>query len=204
MVNEQGYSISELANLAGVTPRTIRYYVSIGLLASPGRAGPGTRYSDGHLQRLRLIRKLQREHLPLGDIGSRLQDLDDEDVERLLETDISTATPGSALDYIRQLREEPEAGDATARDDRIAGSPAPARAGIEALTAALTSAPAPTAPTASTTTNEPPLTLRSQWERVALSQNVELHIRKPLGRLEKKRVDRLIHIAHELLEEDQS
>ncbi len=181
MPNEQEYSISELANLAGVTPRTIRYYVSIGLLASPGQVGPGTRYGDGHLQRLRLIRKLQREHLPLGEIGTRLQGLDEDDVAHALEADGPAVTPGSALDYIRQLREGPGAGDVP--DVYVSRSiAAPPEMG-EA---------------------EPQPTQRSQWERIALSQNVELHIRKPLGRLEKKRVDRLIHVASELLEEDQS
>jgi hypothetical protein len=44
---------------------------------------------------------------------------------------------------------------------------------------------------------------RSQWERVALSPDVELHVRRPLSRLANKRVERLIAIARELLEEDQ-
>ena len=34
------YSLQELADLAGATPRTIRYYIAQGLLASPGRVGP--------------------------------------------------------------------------------------------------------------------------------------------------------------------
>ena len=84
MPNEQEYTIGELATLAGVTPRTIRYYVSIGLLPSPGQSGPGTRYGEGHLARLRLIRRLQREHLPLGEIAVRLEGLDDVAVEAAL------------------------------------------------------------------------------------------------------------------------
>jgi hypothetical protein len=43
---------------------------------------------------------------------------------------------------------------------------------------------------------------RSQWERVALSPDVELHIRRPLSRDHNRRVDRLISIARQLLEED--
>jgi DNA-binding transcriptional MerR regulator len=77
MPTEQEYAIGELADLAGVTPRTIRYYVSIGLLPSPEQAGPKTRYTDGHLGRLRLIRHLQRQHLPLSEIGDRIAKLDD-------------------------------------------------------------------------------------------------------------------------------
>ncbi len=106
MPNESEYSIGELAAMAGVTPRTIRYYVSIGLLASPGQAGPQTRYGDSHLARLRLIRKLQREHLPLGEIAQRLDGLDEEAVEQALEAGEADDAPGSALDYIRQLQSE--------------------------------------------------------------------------------------------------
>jgi hypothetical protein len=43
-------------------------------------------------------------------------------------------------------------------------------------------------------------TQRSQWERVTLSQNVELHIRRPLGRLEQKQIERLVRLGRELLE----
>ena len=50
------YSLTQLAKLADVTPRTIRYYISQGLLPSPGQQGPGTQYSDEHLERLRLIK----------------------------------------------------------------------------------------------------------------------------------------------------
>ena len=43
---------------------------------------------------------------------------------------------------------------------------------------------------------------RSQWERVVITPDVELHIRRPLVRAQSKQVDRLITIARELLEED--
>ena len=36
--------ISELAKLAGVTPRTIRYYENLGLLEASEREGTGFRY----------------------------------------------------------------------------------------------------------------------------------------------------------------
>ena len=58
---------------------------------------------------------------------------------------------------------------------------------------------ATTGPASSTSAPEP--IQRTQWERVALSQNVEVHIRRPLGRLEQKRVERLIRIGREILEE---
>jgi hypothetical protein len=49
-----------------------------------------------------------------------------------------------------------------------------------------------------------PVLDRSQWERIALSPDIELHVRRPLTRAHQKGVDRLVTIARELLEEDRS
>ena len=65
--------LSELAEQAGVSPRTVRYYIALGLLPSPGRLGPGTRYGRDHLDRLRLIKRLQEERLSLAEIRQRLE-----------------------------------------------------------------------------------------------------------------------------------
>jgi hypothetical protein len=45
---------------------------------------------------------------------------------------------------------------------------------------------------------------RSQWDRLVLGPNVELHVRRPLSRLEQRRVERLIAIARQVLDQDQS
>ena len=78
------YSLADLARLADVTPRTVRYYVAQGLLPSPEAAGSATRYGEGHLARLRLIRRLQRDHLPLAEIRSRLERMGDDEVDAVL------------------------------------------------------------------------------------------------------------------------
>lgn len=94
------YSLPDLCDLAAVTPRTVRYYIAQGLLRSPGTTGPGARYDDGHLARLRLIRRLQREHLPLAEIRNRLAALSDE--EAIAQAGGPVDSPAdSALDYVR-------------------------------------------------------------------------------------------------------
>ncbi|CAN5739692.1 hypothetical protein BH23CHL8_BH23CHL8_12800 [soil metagenome] len=192
MPTEQEYSLTELATLSGVTPRTIRYYISLGLLPSPAQAGPGTRYGDGHLLRIRLIRTLQADHLPLAEIRGRMEALDDSAVEAALaeagSAPAGSAPAGSALDYIRALRVAP---GSTAQTD-VSSSPS-----IPVPMSAPGSTPSPPGAV------DPMGPERSQWERVAFGSNVELHIRRPLSRLENKRVERLIVIARELLEEDQ-
>lgn len=62
------YKISELAQEAGVTKRTIHYYISKGLLMPPEGSGVNSLYNDSHLQRIRAIRKLKSEYLPLSRI----------------------------------------------------------------------------------------------------------------------------------------
>jgi DNA-binding transcriptional MerR regulator len=193
MPTDQEYTISELADIGGVTPRTVRYYISIGLLPAPGQVGPRTTYGHAILQRLRLIRRLQEDHLPLGEIGSRLGSMDDAAVDAALAVD-EARPDDSALDYIRRLR-------ASQSPATRSAAPAPALSLSVAKPSPATSIEPP--PRSSKPALEPGTTQRSQWERVALSDNVELHIRRPLGRLDNKRIERLIRIAREILEEDQ-
>lgn len=182
------YTIGELADLADVTPRTIRYYVAQGLLASPAGAGPGARYDEDHHRRLRLIRRLQGEHLPLAEIRKRLATMNPDDIEAIVASDPKPA-PDSALDYLDHLL-----GDRAVREAQPAllmRSIAPALAWHE-----------PPPPPAATPTASPPPIERSQWDRIQLDPDVELHVRRPLSRIQNKRVERLIELARQILEED--
>ena len=194
MPDDATYSIAELADLAGVTPRTVRYYLAQGLLPSAGQTGPGTRYAESHLARLRLIRQLQAEHLPLADIRRRLVDLDDDAIVALAQQDEPPAPPDSALDYVRAILHETPAPYSGSLLRRV-----PMPLAMSALpTAAATSAERLGESHHSTAMPGD----RSQWERIVLATDIELHIRRPLGRTQSKRVDRLVTIARELLEED--
>ena len=216
MPTEREYTLQELTDLTGVTPRTVRYYIAQGLLPSPDGAGPAARYGEGHLGRLRLIRRLQREHLPLAEIRSRLAGLDDDAVAGLLAEDHPTEAAGSAVDYIRTIL----AGSGRAVPPAPASMPPPptsvplARSSGGSLLK-LTDSPRrmsiayslepsfeeeTTQPTASSSPASPD---RSQWDRVALTPDIELHVRRPLRRPQNKQVERLIAIARQLLEEDQ-
>jgi DNA-binding transcriptional MerR regulator len=63
--------IGELAEKAGVTPRTIRYYENLGLLGPSEREGKGFRYyTEVELARLRKIDALKSLGLTLEEIGS--------------------------------------------------------------------------------------------------------------------------------------
>ncbi len=190
------YSLSDLCSVSGVTPRTVRYYVSQGLLRPPTGSGPAARYDDGHRDRLRMIRRLQRDHLPLAEIRSRLDALTDAEVAGLL---AEPAPPmDSAADYIARLlagrgvmpapRPAPPPGLPISPQRAMA--PPPAR--LLAMHAGV--APPDGVPVAE---QEPPA--RATWERVTLSPDLELHIRRPLTREDARRVDRLIGLARQIL-----
>jgi len=197
------YSLTELADLAGVTPRTVRYYMSQGLLPSPGTSGPGAKYDDAHLERLRLVRRLQREHLPLAEIRQRLAGLDDATIANLAdESTASSDSQDSALDYIRRVLGPPPA--SLMRWPGIGERPA---ASYALAAEPMTAEPPPAAQATITLGVEPAPGRnfeRSQWERIPLAPDIELHVRRPLPRPLAKQVDRLVSIARDLLEEDPS
>jgi DNA-binding transcriptional MerR regulator len=62
------FGIAELAELGGVTRRTVRYYIQEGLLPAPLGVGRGKHYSGEHLERLLRLKSLQERGLTLEQI----------------------------------------------------------------------------------------------------------------------------------------
>ena len=235
------YTLSDLARLADVTPRTIRYYVAQGLLPSPEAAGPATRYGEGHLLRLRLIRRLQRDHLPLAEIRARLERMDDEAVRQVVDAsgaDAVVPPPAATLAFVRDLMHQsgvqPSVGPAMqARPIRAMrrdiGTPSGGSLlkrvdSFEPMTPEsypLRSEPSPSmappppdatpvpAPAPAMMPLSPPAPGtrsvagdRSTWERLAVTADVEIHVRRPLDRQSNKKVEQLARIARELFAEE--
>lgn len=85
------YTIAELEEHTGVPARTIRYYISQGLLAPAHGRGPSATYDRNHLLRLRAIVNLKETNAGLDVIKARLGELSDADIAAMLE--IETAPP---------------------------------------------------------------------------------------------------------------
>jgi hypothetical protein len=68
MPDEPRFSIQDLADLADVSRRTVRYYVQEGLLPAPLGVGRGRHYGRAHLDRLLQVKALQASGRTLGDI----------------------------------------------------------------------------------------------------------------------------------------
>ena len=85
-------SISEIAELTGISQRTLRYYDEIGLLTPTATTGAGYRLYDGEaLERLQLILLFRELGFPLQDIR-RLLDSPDLDRNRAMEQQIELLT----------------------------------------------------------------------------------------------------------------
>jgi DNA-binding transcriptional MerR regulator len=66
---EKELTLKELAAETGVPERTIRYYISRGLLAPPLRGGRGAAYGESHKNALAQIRQLQAKGMMLDEIA---------------------------------------------------------------------------------------------------------------------------------------
>ena len=180
--------INELCEKAEVTPRTVHFYVQQGLLPPAGSPGPGARYGEGHVSRIRLIRLLQKQHLPLAEIAKRTKGLTDEQVDSVIAEarQRRTQEPGSALDYIRGV---------------LAESKGPYAAPPERLSRAKSVLSRPVDMPARPLAPESISPARSQWERFTLADGIELHVRRPLSRVEQRQLEKLMMAARKIFDD---
>jgi len=66
-------TLAELEDATGIPARTIRFYISRGLLAGPAKAGRGAVYTGAHLERLEKIKALQAEGRHLSEIAPLIE-----------------------------------------------------------------------------------------------------------------------------------
>ncbi len=72
MVGDLRFGVDELAELGGVSRRTVRYYVQEGLLPAPYGVGRGPHYGQEHLDRLLRVKAMQEAGLSLEAIHREL------------------------------------------------------------------------------------------------------------------------------------
>lgn len=170
-------SIGELAQRAGVTRRTIRYYVEIGLLPPPEGGGKAAVYGQGHLERLETIKGLQGYRLSLEEIRDRLAGKPPRSASELPAAPMTAAYAAryragegsSAAEYIARLR---ESGPVFGRARMLRQSEA--RNDYDA----------------------------EQWVRISLSEDVELHVRRRASKPHRW-LNRFIKEAKRILEEEE-
>jgi DNA-binding transcriptional MerR regulator len=85
------YTMADLEAQSSLPGRTIRYYITQGLLPAARGRGVGATYGPTHLLRLKAIGLLKKENTPLEQIRQRLQDMRDTELAAMLE--VETAPP---------------------------------------------------------------------------------------------------------------
>ncbi|AQS60623.1 MerR family transcriptional regulator [Desulforamulus ferrireducens] len=92
------YKIGELAELAGVSRRTIDYYTNLGLLV-PERSQSGYRYyTENCLLRLKLIESMKNQRLTLEEIKERMGAL----TVTLQTKGVTGSPPGLDLQFLKE------------------------------------------------------------------------------------------------------
>ncbi len=82
---DPAYTLDDLCALAGVTVRTVRYYIGEGLLPPPTGHGTNARYTQEHLDRLQVIGAMKERYLPLRQIRRALDAMSDRELRETAE-----------------------------------------------------------------------------------------------------------------------
>ncbi len=119
------YTIGELAERAGLTRRTLRFYVQKGALSPPEGAGRGARYTELHLAQLEVIADAKERNVTLDRVAH---------FQSAEASELSSPT-GDSLDATRWRRLEVAPGlELHAREDEFSATER------DALSAALSDA----------------------------------------------------------------
>jgi DNA-binding transcriptional MerR regulator len=186
---EQTLTIEELAERAETSVRTIRFYIAEGLLPGPGARGKAASYSGDHLQRLRLIRRLAEQRVPLAEMRemlTRLSPVDEqallsEEEERAMQREQAAQSP-SPKDYLATLLHQARA---ARQPPEAPPSPAQSFPALPAPAAKPSPRPIPGLPSR-------PIDVWQRWE---LAPGVELHVRADVAAQQRQLIERLLWAA---------
>ena len=181
--SSQTYSLKEVAEQVGVELRVLRSWMGspYRILRGVGR-GSGARYSQHFLDRAMLAQRLRTENVTLGEIAKRLSGIPDQELEQLLAGGVGARQQkgrGSAADYAAAALSS-RGMFTSALQQHMAGH------------SATRSQQAPTATTSQRAG------ARVHWERITLSDGVEIHVRRPMNREENRLLERLLEEAERI------
>ncbi len=193
--HDASLTIEELAEQTQTSVRTVRYYIAERMLPGPGARGKGATYTQEHLLRLRLIRRLTERRAPLAEIRAVMARVTDDEVRALLAEENARA---HTLEHARTQSLESAERSVSPRDY---------------IAALLDQARAPQAPQtpphahgakqAYPLAMRPPATPQSApiqasaWRRVELAPGVELHIQQEAEERNRALIERLTQLSRE-------
>ena len=186
-------TIEELAESVDVSVRTVRFYITEGLIPGPGSRGKGATYGEEHLAKLALVRRLAERRVPLSDIREQISRLSLAEVRDLLEEeDLREAQLNQAeqspspKEYVSELmRPNWERSRPGPTDDSLI-RPMSERRQASSLRNG-------TSPGESS----PPGPRRERWYRWELVPGVELHVSQDASKRFRDLIRRLRRVADE-------
>lgn len=187
--DERQCTLQELADSAGVSIRTIRYYIGEGLLPGPEGAGPQSHYTHSHASRLRAIGLLKERYLPLREIRRALAGLDDAEIDGLIDE-----LGGSRAPMREFSMPAPAAAGFPAEDNQIAESGA-AYDATSYIDRALASAPRRFEQRL-----QVPSVEGESWRRIEIADGAELLIREERYQRSRDELDWLLQWARKVID----
>ena len=197
MTAGQDMGISQLAEMAGVSVRTVRFYVSLGLLDRPGGRGRAATYASENLDRLRLVRTLVDKRVPLREIQETVGRMDARDVRGLLAQEERQsshereARAHSPREYVSALLERARATGSLSVSPRRAPD-----SSLSAPSAPPQTSPAPRAPQErARRPAQGPVRSATAWRRISLAPGLELHLDLDMEEIHTALVERILTLA---------
>jgi DNA-binding transcriptional MerR regulator len=178
-------SIEDLKQHSGLSVRTLHYYLQLGLLPSPIKRGKYARYSQEHLDRLDLILILKEMRLPLKEIRSTLDSLTPDEIRHYrdkhksvpleigapkLTSDVTT----SSIEHFKNIKNMKVVHE-----------------NIQQIKKRKTQQP-------HASNNQPDQLNQERWQRITLTDGVELHIRESQDKETLNKIEHLRSVAQSL------
>ncbi len=211
-MEQEELTLEELSDRAFLPARIVRSYIEQGLLRGPSSKGRYARYGDYHLKRLLAIRALRDQNLSLADIRRQLLSMSDDDIARIGATASTTgaqttAPRGSALEYLRGLAEQSLERTDAQLDNSITPSSAARRRLAGQSAPPLTKGPETSNPFERLLVAlQRSLAMRrvdrqahgETWFRIAVTPDIELHVRGALSPEAQATMERLSDYLREV------
>ena len=173
--------------------RTIRFYISEGLLPAPETRGRYAVYTDEYLDRLELIRRLKDSFLPLKEIRATVSALSWEEVQ---------ASLADLRKQDAQAQRIAMAGEKTSQGQRAGERRSSAAEYIaELLSSKPANRPLPPQPVglpAASKTADSSGAREESWQRIHLAPGIELHIQQPVHSSNLQKIEQIVRLAKKL------
>lgn len=190
--DERRLTIEELAESVGIRVRTVRFYITEGLIPGPGSRGKGATYGEEHVAKLALVRRLADRRVPLSDIREQVSRLSLAEVRDLLEeqnlreAQLNQAEQSSSpKEYVSELMRPNRARSRPGPTDDMLIRPMSERRQASSLR------------NGATIRESSPPPERERWYRWELVPGVELHVSQDASRRFRDLIRRLRRMADE-------